>query len=153
MSRKSSLYGAIQTVLLVLFGLAYVRDRSTPIWEPAGLSRTLGTVLCLAGLALLLSAAVTLRRVIQIEPMPRPGGHLVTRGPYARLRHPIYTGILILVLGLFMRQPTWLVVIVGVPVIAYLAIKVRLEEKLLLERYPDYADYRTRTWGLIPGLR
>jgi len=35
-------------------------------------------------------------------------------------------------------------------VIVFLAVKVRLEEELLLARYPEYATYRARTWGLIP---
>ena len=38
-------------------------------------------------------------------------------------------------------------------VIAYLAFKVRLEEKLLAARYPEYPSYRKRTWGLLPGWR
>jgi protein-S-isoprenylcysteine O-methyltransferase Ste14 len=36
--------------------------------------------------------------------------------------------------------------------IILLFFKARFEEKLLLAAYPDYSDYRRRTWGLFPGL-
>ncbi len=42
--------------------------------------------------------------VIQIAPEPRADGQLVTRGVYSRLRHPIYTAIVILVIGLFLGK-------------------------------------------------
>ena len=95
---------------------------------------------------------VTLRAVVQVAPAPREGGHLVTRGIYGWLRHPIYTAIVIVILGLFLRQPTVVVAIAGAAAVVFLIVKVRFEESLLLERYPEYAAYRRRTCGILPGL-
>ena len=69
------------------------------------------------------------------------------------VRHPIYTGIIALVLGLFLRKPTLLVAITTVVVIAYVILKVRIEERLLLARYRNYAGYRSRTFGLFRWFR
>ena len=99
------------------------------------------------------SALFSLRRAVQIAPAPRPDAELVTSGIYTRLRHPIYTAIVILVAGLFLRRPTILVAIAGAVVVAFLAVKVRFEEKLLVARYPAYVGYMRRTWGLIPWWR
>jgi protein-S-isoprenylcysteine O-methyltransferase Ste14 len=54
---------------------------------------------------------------------------------------------------LFLRKPTVSLGVAAAIVIVFLLIKVRFEERLLLERYPDYADYQRRTWGLLPGIR
>src|SRR5207249_2919216 len=62
------------------------------------------------------------------------------------LRHPIYTAILLLAIGLFLRKPTATIAATGAAVVVFLMIKVRFEEQLLLARYPEYAGYRNRTW-------
>jgi protein-S-isoprenylcysteine O-methyltransferase Ste14 len=76
---------------------------------------------------------------------------LITSGLYAYVRHPIYTGILLMVLGT--------VLLVGTPsagigfLIIVLAIwfKSRAEEELLTEHFPrDYPAYKNRTKALIP---
>jgi len=90
--------------------------------------------------------------VIQVAPEPRAGGHLVTSGIYTYLRHPIYTAILILVAGLFLRKPTAFMGLVSAITIIFFLLKVRVEEKLLLARYPEYGEYKRRAWGIIPGI-
>jgi protein-S-isoprenylcysteine O-methyltransferase Ste14 len=78
---------------------------------------------------------------------------LVSGGVYRRFRHPIYTAIVIVGIGLFLRKPTVAVAVAAAVVIAFLLVKVRFEEALLQARYPEYAEYRDRTWGLIPWFR
>jgi protein-S-isoprenylcysteine O-methyltransferase Ste14 len=142
-------YGVAQSVLLALFAAGYLLDASPPIFESRA-AAGVGLAICAAGLLLMFSALGSLRAVVQVAPEPRPDGHLVTRGVYSRFRHPIYTAILILVVGLFLRKPTLLVGIGGVAVVVFLAVKVRFEEQLLVARYPDYVTYRRRAWGLVP---
>ena len=104
-----------------------------------------GFAVCILGLLIIIAAFVSLRDVIQIAPEPRADGHLVTGGIYRWLRHPIYDGILLVIVGLFLREPRVFVAIAGAVVITFLFVKSRFEEKLLAARYPDYADYRKRT--------
>jgi protein-S-isoprenylcysteine O-methyltransferase Ste14 len=151
-SRTSHIYGGAQSALLVLFTAGYFFDPADPLFRSRGVAG-LGLAICAAGLLLMFAALASLRDVVQVEPEPRAGGYLVTRGVYSRLRHPIYTAILILVIGLFLRKPTLLVLIGGLAVMVFLAVKVRFEEQLLVARYPDYAAYRRRAWGLVPWPR
>jgi len=142
-------YGIAQSLLLAVFAAAYLLDASRPIFDSRA-AAAVGLAICAAGLLLMFSALASLRAVVQVAPEPRAGGHLVTEGVYSRFRHPIYTAILVLVVGLFLRKPTLLVAVGSVAVITFLAIKVRFEEQLLVARYPDYVAYRRRSWGLVP---
>lgn len=78
---------------------------------------------------------------------------LIQSGPYARVRHPIYSGILLAMIGTALFIGEWRAVI-GV-VLIFLAhwMKARREEKLLESQFGQaYAEYRKRTGSLIPRL-
>jgi len=148
----SKRYAVAQTVILFTFAVVFFLDDSPAIPVP-GAFETVGTFLCAIGLVIMLSAFASIRGVIQIAPEPRLGGKLVTSSIYKRLRHPIYTGILILVVALFFRKPTVPVIVMTGVVMVFLVVKARFEEKLLLMRYPEYAEYQSRTWGIVLRLR
>jgi protein-S-isoprenylcysteine O-methyltransferase Ste14 len=75
---------------------------------------------------------------------------LVTSGPYAYVRHPIYTGILVAVFGSAIgTSPFWLIpfVLLGI----YFVYGARREEKLMMEQFPEqYPQYMSRTKMLVP---
>jgi protein-S-isoprenylcysteine O-methyltransferase Ste14 len=113
----------------------------------------IGVALCVAGLAFCIWARFTLGRnwsgVVTLK-----GGHeLITSGPYALVRHPIYTGLLtmfvatVIVLG-------HVAGIIAMPfVFASLWIKLRYEEKLMLKQFPEqYAAYQKRVKRIIPFI-
>lgn len=151
--QASRAYGIAQSAVFCAYAAAVLLDGSSPVLHATGVSRGIGAALALGGVAVMLAAIRTIGRSIQIAPAPKSTATLATHGIYGWLRHPIYTGIVFVSLGLFLRQPTILVAASTVVVIAFLAVKVRFEERLLLARYPTYAAYRTRTWGLFPFLR
>jgi protein-S-isoprenylcysteine O-methyltransferase Ste14 len=79
---------------------------------------------------------------------------LLMDGPYAITRHPIYTGLLGMLLGsaLLAGLGQWIVLVAAGLVVA--ALKIRSEERLLLAMFPDaYAAYRERVPALLPGWR
>ena len=78
---------------------------------------------------------------------------LIRSGPYRRLRHPIYTGILTMYAGTAVVTGTWLAAAgLAMAAIAYWR-KVRLEEASLTEAFgAEYQAYRGQTWALMPGL-
>jgi protein-S-isoprenylcysteine O-methyltransferase Ste14 len=89
-----------------------------------------------------------------LTPMPRPraDGRLVESGIYARLRHPIYAGLMLAGIGwsvLTASPPAFLVTLL---LAAFLDAKARREEAWLLDHYPGYADYRRRSKRFVPGV-
>src|SRR6266851_3793420 len=109
-----------------------------------------GVVLSIAGLAFCIWARFTLGRnwsgVVTLK-----GGHeLITSGPYALVRHPIYTGLLtmfvatVIVLG-------HVAGIIAIPfVIVSFWVKMRSEENLMLKKFPnEYAAYQRRVKRII----
>lgn len=76
---------------------------------------------------------------------------VVSKGIYGYIRHPIYTGDILLLLGLELCLNSWLVLglVLLVPVVTFQAIK---EEQKLIRALPDYADYTRRTKRFIPFL-
>jgi protein-S-isoprenylcysteine O-methyltransferase Ste14 len=148
--RISRVLAIAQSALLFAFAVVVLLWPGAPLFRVAPVVRYAATAMCVAGVALMLSAFGPLRHAIQIEPAPRTGADLVTTGVYAWLRHPIYTGILIAVLGLFLRTPSIHVACAAAGVMMLLIIKTRVEERLLSARYPEYDAYRKRTFGLVP---
>ncbi len=144
-------YVAAQFLLIVAFAAA-VFLQPPALDVPEGF-RGAGLILCGVGLAIIASALWAMGRVMQVSPEPKADGHLITRGIYGWLRHPMDTGIVLIVVGLGMRAPSLLVGIAGGSLIALLFMKARYEERLLVARYPDYAAYRTRTGGVLPPPR
>ncbi|HUJ13682.1 MAG TPA: isoprenylcysteine carboxylmethyltransferase family protein [Thermoanaerobaculia bacterium] len=147
--RKSNAFAVAQTSLIVVFAAVCLFAPGMRLFDALTIA---GSAIGVAGLLLMAPAFVSLRKVVQIAPEPKAEGHLVTSGVYRLLRHPMYSGIVLVVAGLFLREPGVFVAISGAVLIAFLITKSRFEEKLLAARYADYAEYRKRTWGVIPGL-
>ena len=145
-TQRAQLYVMGQFLLIGLFAVAVLVQppAANPVWHGVGIA------ICAPGLAIMVAALVAMGRVMQVSPQPKADGHLVTRGIYAWLRHPMYTGIVFIVVGLLVRTPTLVVAIVGAVLVVFLVAKSRFEETLLQSRYPEYADYRRTTWGVIP---
>jgi protein-S-isoprenylcysteine O-methyltransferase Ste14 len=101
--------------------------------------------------ALRLWAIHTLGRFYSHQVARQPEHLIVTRGPYARLRHPAYTGMLGANAAFVAFFPSVPSVIALFFLAAAVAWRIRVEERLLLA-IPGYAGYATSTPRLIPGL-
>lgn len=101
-----------------------------------------GVVLC-AGIVLLLVGGAGLGT--QLTPFPRPvdTGALREDGIYGHVRHPIYGGVLLLILGWSLISSPLALVPFALAA-GFFDAKRRREEVWLLARYPDYAPYRER---------
>jgi len=89
-----------------------------------------------------------------LTPMPRPrsDARLVDDGPYRRVRHPIYAGLILAAIGWGVMTARPGALLIAVLVAAFLDAKARREEAWLMDRYPDYADYRRRSKRFVPGI-
>lgn len=74
---------------------------------------------------------------------------LVTRGIYRYIRHPIYAGDILLLVGLELALNSWLVLAVVIP-LAVVVRQARAEEALLAQAFADYRPYQARTKRFIP---
>lgn len=108
-------------------------------------------VLCIIGLVFALWGRVTLGRNWSGVVTLKEGHELVERGPYRFVRHPIYTGILTMFFATALAQGHLSGFVGTLLMFASFWIKLRDEEKLMLQQFPErYADYRRRAKCIIP---
>lgn len=142
----------LQFVILGLLAVAGFLDRGAWDGPLAGIASLLGLALLLGGALLVGRGLLDLGRNLTPVPHPRDDAQLVETGVYARVRHPIYGGLIIGAVGwgLLAASPLTLALAVGLGV--FFDLKSRREEAWLRLRYPGYATYMTRTRRLIPWL-
>ncbi len=85
-----------------------------------------------------------------IRPTIKSGALLITHGPYRYIRHPMYASLLLAGLGLLLITFSWLRLVIFFALWLVLYGKLRIEEKLLADHFPDYASYRKHTRMLFP---
>jgi protein-S-isoprenylcysteine O-methyltransferase Ste14 len=85
-------------------------------------------------------------------PQPRDGSALVQHGIYARVRHPLYTSVMLASLGWALLWQSLASFGVAVVLIPFFHGKARAEEHWLRQRFPDYADYARRVPRFLPPL-
>jgi protein-S-isoprenylcysteine O-methyltransferase Ste14 len=115
----------------------FLLNRIDPNWI-----RWVGGLLIFLGLAVSIWGARSLGRSLTPGTEPLSNAALVTSGAYAHVRHPIYTGLVLLLAGYTLAWSNWtLALIVGGVSLLYLNGKAGAEERLLLSRYPGYRAY------------
>jgi protein-S-isoprenylcysteine O-methyltransferase Ste14 len=112
-----------------------------------------GALLTAAGLLFAVWARRHLGRNWSATVTLKEGHELVTSGPYALVRHPIYTGLLLAFAGSALALGEWRGVVAILVVFAALWRKLRLEERWMRERFgPAYASYSRRVKALVPFI-
>ena len=138
-----------------LMGLVFFGPRTwsgQPAWPfPfAGACPFAGGALMSAGSLFFVAALIRLGPGLTPLPYPKDGATLVQTGPYGIVRHPIYSGGLVLALGWALCVRGWLTLGYAVLLFVFLDRKSRREEAWLAERFPAYPDYQRRVRKLIP---
>lgn len=113
-----------------------------------------GIVAFVIGLWLFYRSHADLGRNWSITLEVREKHRLITQGIYRRIRHPMYSGLLLYGLAHALVIPNWVAGSSNVVAFAVLyAFRVRAEEAMMLEQFGDeYREYMARTNRLIPGI-
>ena len=81
------------------------------------------------------------------------GQRVISTGPYAIVRHPMYATALVMLLGIPISLASWWGVLVLVAILPALAWRLIDEERMLMRHLGGYTDYRRRVrWRLIPHI-
>ena len=115
--------------------------------------RILGLVILLAGTAFTIWARLVLGIMWSAAPTVKDRHELRTSGPYRITRHPIYTGLLGMLLGSALVAGGGRLIVAFPVFLVLVEIKIRIEERLMLGEFPDdYPRYRQQVPQLVPGL-
>ena len=86
-------------------------------------------------------------------PAPRAGETVRTAGPYRLVRHPMYTGAILLFLATPLALASWWSLLAGAGLAAAIVWRLIDEEAYLARNLPGYSDYQRRvTARLVPGV-
>lgn len=149
-----NLIRALVLVAIVLsvrfsFGPHLLRSSAGPL-VGGPIAAVTGAVICAVGIGIAIWARVYLGRNWGMPMSLREGHELVTAGPYAYVRHPIYSGILLALIGTAaVEERLWLAFLAIFFV--YLIYAAIVEERTMREQFPnEYPAYARRTKMLVP---
>jgi protein-S-isoprenylcysteine O-methyltransferase Ste14 len=120
-----------------------------PWQQPSNTLYLVSLLLIIVGTAFAVCAAFVLGRSISIMPEAR---RLITRGPYALMRHPLYLGEMIATAGLALQYVMpWALLLLGLHCFFQFE-RMRYEERVLAQAFPEYRGYMAGTARLVPGV-
>ncbi len=103
-----------------------------------------------AAVLLMIWARLTFgRRSFHASADPTAGG-LVTTGPYRFIRHPIYTAACLFGWAGVVSNWSTIAAVLGVTMTAGAIVRMLCEERLVVERYPEYREYARTTSRMVP---
>jgi len=122
-----------------------------PIRQAFGPQDIVAATFIVAGM-LLGASAVLAHHTGRFRIVPEPGATtmLITDGPYAFIRHPMYTALILLTFGLFVNYPVASHLLAFTLLFIVLNVKLIYEESILTRRFPEYRQYQARTRKLFP---
>jgi protein-S-isoprenylcysteine O-methyltransferase Ste14 len=146
-------------IMILIVGLAYLAARNSQsvrawrLFTSTPRSEWLGAAVVLIGLAITLWARLALGRNWSGAVTLKQDHELIESGPYRFVRHPIYTGVLLMALGTAVLTARVSSFVFCALLLIGLWFKLRAEEQLMTEHFPEaYPRYRQRVRALIPFL-
>jgi len=155
--RTRSWFGsALWPGLVITLALAFAIPRAD--WNAVALHaawiRILGLAILVGGTAFAIWARLALGAMWSATPAVKEEHKLRTSGPYRVTRHPIYTGMLAMLLGTGLLTGDGRILLAFPVYVVLVEIKLHIEERLMLAEFPDdYPRYRRQVPQLVPGLR
>ena len=132
--------------------LALLGPAALGVWSAPAVIARAGWMLLAAALALVIAAQWQMGESWRIGIDDRPTA-LTTGGPFALMRNPIFSGMLLALAGVVALSPSAATLVAWVAVAQLIAVQARLEEQHLLRLHGSaYADYTARVGRFVPKL-
>jgi len=152
MKQQAQLLILIQLILFMALAGSFVAlPAEQVLW-----ARLLGILLTALGLGLVMVSVLTHtlvnRNLVRMTAEPNARNKLVQTGIYALIRHPIYTGVMLTALGAALAHGHLITLLIALVLCAFFIYKSIFEEKLLVQVYPEYDEYRRRVGRFWPRL-
>ena len=120
---------------------------------PTIIAYWLGLLMLAVGIAFAVWARLYLGRNWSGTVTVKQNHELIRSGPYRLVRHPIYTGLLLAILGTAVAFGEWRGLLAFALLTGSLSLKLRIEERFMSESFPkEYARYRAEVPALIPHI-
>jgi protein-S-isoprenylcysteine O-methyltransferase Ste14 len=147
-------YVVVQVGLFLLVALGPRTWPGLPEWKYPydRLGSISGTGLMVLGVIFAAAGFFSLGKNLSILPRPKENAMLVETGAYRLVRHPIYSGLFFAFLGWGLKIHGWLTIGYTILLFICLDIKARREERWLMGKFPEYAEYQKRVRRLIPFI-
>jgi protein-S-isoprenylcysteine O-methyltransferase Ste14 len=116
------------------------------------MARAIAGVLGGIGMIAVLRGIIDLGKNLTPLPYPRSEGQLVQAGIYGWVRHPLYSGLILLTLAWSCFTLSWSQLLISLILALILNAKASREEQWLTEKYPEYSSYCQQVKKLIPWL-
>ena len=144
----------LQSIGIGAAGFGFVAIRTGPPSLFDLIETTVVVALMGGAVALFASSSRALGKNWSLVARTRSDHQLIRTGPYARVRHPIYLGMLLFLLAMAVAFDHWRQLIVAIPVfLAGTSIRTRIEDRLLEQNFgQEFIDYRNSTPALLPRL-
>lgn len=120
--------------------------------QPAMIAIVAGSVLAGAGIVIRAVGHFELGSGFSPYVEKGEGQKLVESGMYARIRHPMYTGSILIFLGMPLVLAVWSAWLFSALGLAGILIRMRKEEAFLSKELPGYREYLKKTWRLVPYI-
>lgn len=147
-------YVVIQIVLFILVVFGPRTGTGWPVWTSPFIlvGHIIGSLLLIIGGFLAMAGMLELGKNLTAVPYPKEQATLVETGPYRIVRHPIYSGLIIVALGWAFWVHGWLTFGYVLILFVFFDVKSRREEQWLKEKFSAYGAYQKRVRKLIPFI-
>ncbi|WP_010177177.1 methyltransferase family protein [Aquimarina agarilytica] len=147
-TKKDYLFVFIQAILFLLFSLNYTL--LSPKVTNISAYKVIGNLIVIAGVVVCLISFVQLNTNLSPFPSPKNNSNLIQKGIYKWIRHPIYTGILFITLGLAVINFSIYKLFISFLLFVLFYYKSKYEEFCLSQKFTTYKKYMTKTGRFLP---
>ena len=145
-SSKDYYFVGIQIVLFLLF----IFKGFLGYFSVLPMLKIPAMILSIGGIFIVVLAILQLKTNLTPFPTPKENGTLISTGLFTYVRHPIYSGILLFAFSASCYFGSYFQLLISLVLVVLFYFKSTYEEGLLLKKYPDYKDFKTKRGRFLP---